>query len=270
MSQITINNLTGHPPFTISVCDVTLDTCIIVLTGVTSVPPVLNISIPLEFTLVENLVVMATDSIGCEVFNVGFCSNQCTPTPTVTPTVTPTITSTPSNSLCTKFDNQTSESIEYFINTPDGSCIGGLLYPYTTIYHCGNNPSIGSGGTITVFDPCVDGGCINPTPTPTATPTITPSLPYLVGYFMDCCNPSNEFTLSNIPLSLYPLSDTYFIVSDGFIGCATSIVSTSSSSIYSCGDIAYMNTCEDCLIFNPTYLCPTPSPTVTNTPSPSV
>ena len=106
MSYISITSLTGYSPYDITICDKTLSYCQVVLTGVVSVPPVLTIQVPEFFgTPLDNeVVVIVTDSKGCEEILYLPCS--ITPTPTPTPTTTPTLTQTPSNCQCIQFINQ--------------------------------------------------------------------------------------------------------------------------------------------------------------------
>ena len=100
MSVVYITSLTGHSPYDITICDITKTYCETVLTGVTSVPPTLEVPVP-SFggsELSESVLVIATDSNGCEEMMVLNC-NQ-TPTPTPTNTITPTPTLTPNKCRC--------------------------------------------------------------------------------------------------------------------------------------------------------------------------
>jgi surface protein len=143
------------------------------------------------------------------------------------------------------------------------------------LYVCGKLPYGDSGLIITVSsDICIGNVCAGPTPTPTTTPTPTPTLPAMVGYFQDTCNPSYEFTLSNIPGSFSPLSGVYYIESSGYVGCATYIGSTTSTNIFSFVAMGSQPSVNHCQISNFIYPCPTltptPSVTPTLTPTPTV
>jgi hypothetical protein len=95
MQVIQINSLTGHSPYDITICDITNTYCYSGATGVTTAP--LTIDIPTELLGTTELLVVVTDSIGCEEIQYHFC-NELIPSPTPTPTLTPT--PTPTNIVC--------------------------------------------------------------------------------------------------------------------------------------------------------------------------
>jgi hypothetical protein len=86
MQVIEITSLTGHSPYNISICDITLTYCYVVATGVVSVPPTLQLTVPSQLEGDNQVLVVVTDSIGCEEFLLVSCPGTPTPTPTLTPT----------------------------------------------------------------------------------------------------------------------------------------------------------------------------------------
>jgi hypothetical protein len=102
-----------------------------------------------------------------------------------------------------------------------------------------------------------------PTPTPTSTP-----LPPQIFYFEDCCD-GTIYKIGDIPIG-YPIVTglTYFLTSDIFTGCTTVVSSTtfdySGLFLGVTGEIDCMN----CYSAH-TYICPSPTPTVTETVTPT-
>ena len=171
MQVIQITSLTGHSPYDITICDITNTYCYIGAIGVTMVP--LTINIPTELLGTSELLVVVTDSIGCETFQPFYCPTM---TPTVTPTPTPTITPTNISCNCITFVNPTRGVLNYsFIN-----CYGNLqsftIMGHTVLYVCGKSPNIDILGSYTIGEPCIGNTCPLPTPTMTLTPTPTPTI----------------------------------------------------------------------------------------------
>ena len=268
MSVIYITSLTGHSPYDITICDRTRTYCEVVLTGVVSVPPVLEIPTIqiIDGEPLSEVLVIVTDSTGCEEFLYLSCEPTLTPTPTNTNT--PTVTPTPNKCKCYTLINPTVNSLSFQITLCDGQQLTTTIEPNTTLYYCGYNASIQDGGSILIpkFG-CDTNGCHDPTPTQTPTPTPTQTLPPIVGSFRSCCDSAYEFRISNIPATYSPLSGTYFISNSNFEGCAEYIGSTSSTIIFTHQFMGLSTNCYDCQIQNPAYLCltPTPTPTVTTT-----
>lgn len=261
---IQITSLTGHSPYDITICDITKTYCYSGVTGVTSSP--LTINIPIELSGTSELLVVVTDSIGCE--EIQYFSCQSTPTPTPTPSITPTIT--PTNSLCNciSVENPSGVTLNFGYTQCDGSLFYGLIYSSTTLFVCGSQPFGDTGLIITnTNNICFNNECPGPTPTPSVTPTLTPTLPSNVGYFQDSCDPSYEFTLTNIPNSFIPLSGVYYIESSGYIGCATYIGSTTSPRFFTFTSMGSQPSINHCLISNFIYPCPTLTPTPSVTPT---
>ena len=73
MQVIEITSLNGHSPYDISICDITLTYCYVVATGVVSVPPTLQLPIPSQLEGANQVLVVVTDSIGCEEFLLETC-----------------------------------------------------------------------------------------------------------------------------------------------------------------------------------------------------
>jgi hypothetical protein len=104
MQVIEITSLNGYPPYDISICDLTLTYCYVVAPGVVSVPPTLELPIPSQLEGASQVLVVVTDSIGCEEFLLQSCPGTHTPTPTLTPTPTTTRTVICN---CISFENTT-------------------------------------------------------------------------------------------------------------------------------------------------------------------
>jgi surface protein len=263
MILIEITSLSGHSPYDITICDITNSYCYSGATGVVSVPT--SVTIPDELSGVTEFLVVVTDSIGCSEIQYHSCPVL---TPTPTPTVTPTIT--PTNALCNciSIENPSGITLNFGYTQCDGTLFYGDIYSATTLFVCGSAPYGDSGLTINISsDICVGNVCPGPTATPTPTPTVTPTLPSVVGYFEDSCDASNQFTLSDIPSSFSPLSGVYYIESDGFIGCATSVISSSTSNVYSFIAMGSQPSIFYCQNSNFIYPCPTLTPTPSITPS---
>lgn len=91
MSQITINTISGSSPYDIYVCDINEITCVLSLTGVTTPPPSINLTIPSAFTYSPVVLIKIIDSSGCTTTEIYSCVS---PTPTTSITITPTVTPT--------------------------------------------------------------------------------------------------------------------------------------------------------------------------------
>ena len=271
MQVIQINSLTGHSPYDITICDITNTYCYFGVTGATTAP--LTIDLPTELLGTNEVLVVVTDSIGCEEIQYHQCTTQ--PTPTPTPTITPTITPTNSICNCISIENPSGITLNFGYTLCDGSSFYGEIYSATTLFVCGSLPYGDTGLIINISSNiCVNNECPGPTPTPTTTPTPTPTLPPIVGYFEDTCDSSNQFTLSDIPMSFSPLSGVYYIESSGFVGCATSVISSSTLNVYSFIAMGSQPNIYHCQKANFIYPCPTltptPSVTPTLTPTPTV
>jgi hypothetical protein len=266
MQVINILSLTGHSPYNITICDITKSYCYSGATGVVSAP--LTIDLPSELVGSLEVLVVVTDSIGCEEIQVHKCGE---PSPTPTPTPTPTITPTIPLCNCLSIENPLSVTLNFGYTLCDGTSFYGEIYSATTLFVCGSLPYGDSGLVINVTsNVCINNECPGPTPTPTTTPTPTPTLPAIVGYFQDSCDPSYEFTLSNIPFSFNPLSGVYYIESSGYVGCATYIGSTTSTNVFSFVAMGSQPSINHCQIASFIYPCPTQTPTPTITPTNTV
>jgi surface protein len=271
MQVIQINSLTGHSPYDITICDITNTFCYSGVTGATTAP--LTINLPSELLGTNEVVVVVTDSIGCQEIQYHVCTTV--PTPTPTPSFTPTPTPTNAICNCVSIENPSGITLNFGYTLCDGSSFYGEIYSATTLFVCGSLPYGDTGLIINISSNiCVNNECPGPTPTPTTTPTPTPTLPPIVGYFEDTCDSSNQFTLSDIPISFSPLSGVYYIESSGFVGCATSVISSSTLNIYSFIAMGVQPSIYHCQKANFIYPCPTltptPSVTPTLTPTPTV
>ena len=68
MQVIEITSLSGHSPYDITICDITKTYCYSGATGVTSAP--ITVEIPTELSGTQELIVVITDSAGCETFSI--------------------------------------------------------------------------------------------------------------------------------------------------------------------------------------------------------
>ena len=95
MCLVTLNNVTGEPPYTVQVCDYFSVNCLTIGYYESYIPPDLTLSIPEPYSLAPMVLVKVYDANGC-ISEVVLTMFTQTPTPTVTPTisVTPTITVT--------------------------------------------------------------------------------------------------------------------------------------------------------------------------------
>ena len=209
--QISISAVTGTPPYSITVCDVTLTYCYLV-TGSTTIPPTFIFNIPPPLDVADSVIVKVTDSNGCQIFY----PYSCPPTPTPTPSFTPTPTPTPTGTCrCIQITNTGATIGSFYFTQCDGTVTSVLpINTGTTLYYCGTNPINVSDCDIYIGDNCISNSCIAITPTPTPTP-IPPIL---------CFTIENEFT--GIP---YDCSLTYSGIVNGkpyyvvlFSNCLTS------------------------------------------------
>ena len=170
MILVELTSITGVPPYTIKMCDLTMTYCYVVSTGVPSLPVYLNT--PTQLSGADQILVVIIDSTGCEFFKLISC---------VTPTPTPTITPTPTTSMivdcnCLTFTNTSlvdQFNISY-INCDGAEVNDSVIFPNTSLYVCGKEPSVSSNEVDYFIGlPCINNTC--PDPTPTATPTVTPT-----------------------------------------------------------------------------------------------
>lgn len=174
MILVELTSISGIPPYVISICDLTKTFCYVVSTGTPSIP--LYVEIPSDLVGSQQLLVVITDSTGCEFFELISC---ITPTPTVTPSPTPTPTPTPTESIecnCISFTNLSNDNHPFQYTRCDDVIINDIIFSGTTLYVCGSEPVVDSPVTYIVSNPCVDNTCPDPTPTPTPTPTVTPTI----------------------------------------------------------------------------------------------
>ena len=268
MQTIDVNYSNGVGPFTIYVCNISLDYCDLIATNV-SLPPTYTFDLPPEFLGTLEVVVKIIDlSTNCEDFNYYQCFTP-TPTITLTPTITP---SKIVNCNCLKFENTGNTDFNYSYIQCNGQTLNGVMLSGDTIFACGNTPIAAPEIYIEIGDFCVNGSCPEVLPTPTPTVTVTPTLPGVVGYFQDCCNSNNQFVVTNIPSSFSPLSGVYAVRTNEFEGCATSIGYFLSTKFYIYDGLETTDNCSDCQLTYPVAICPTPTNTVTptNTITPTI
>ena len=175
MQQITITGATGIGPYQVQVCDITKTYCVTV-TGSTNIPPTFTFDVPIPFETTTSILIVLTDSTGCEYFEYYSCPP--TPTPTPTPTVTPT--PTPTNlCYCITVENPTTNDGYFSYTDCNGNEVSNVLIPSgITYFTCGSNPtnlinlSATVGGVCDLNQTCPTPSC---TPTPTHTPTPSPT-----------------------------------------------------------------------------------------------
>jgi len=170
MILVELTSITGVPPYTIKMCDLSMTYCYVVATGVPSLP--LELDTPSQLSGADQIMVIIIDSTGCEFFRLISC---------LTPTPTPTITPTPTTSMivdcnCLTFTNTSlvdQFNISY-INCDGVEVNDSVIFPNTSLYVCGKEPSVSSNEVDYFIGlPCINNTC--PDPTPTATPTVTPT-----------------------------------------------------------------------------------------------
>ena len=222
--QIEITGATGVGPYQVQVCDITYTTCVTV-TGSTNIPPTFTFDVPPPFEDVSSLLVVLTDSTGCDYFEYFGCPP--TPTPTPTPTVTPTPTPT---YLCYCITAQNTTNQNGYFNYKDcsGNQVTNVLIPSgVTYFTCGIHPTNEINVKTTVGGFCDSNqSCPTPscTPTPTNTPTPTPTQK---GRYKSLHRTTNTSTGSSGPTQLkLPLEPTGNYAFTVFWGDASSDVIT--------------------------------------------
>ena len=173
MILVELTSITGVPPYTIKMCDLSMTYCYVVATGVPSLP--LELDTPPQLSGADQIMVVIIDSTGCEFFRLISCLTP-TPTPTMTPTPTTTMIV---DCNCLTFNNTSvinQHNISY-INCDGVEVIDSVIFPNTSLYVCGKEPSVDSIEVdYFVGLPCVNNTCPDPTSTPTPTPTVTPTV----------------------------------------------------------------------------------------------
>jgi len=157
MISIELTNISGTPPYNISICDITKTFCYIVATGNPTLP--VNLPIPVELMGVLELLVVIEDSLNCEYFEFISCVTTTTTSTTTTTTLPP-----PNNCLCLTFENNTLSNLNYSYKRCDGLVLPGIIFAGTTLYYCGSEPTGDVGVNISIGNPCVDNTCPDPGP----------------------------------------------------------------------------------------------------------
>lgn len=95
MCQVTLNNITGEPPYTIQVCDYFGVNCQTIGYFTGYIPPSLTLTIPSPYDITPMIKIVVYDANGC-VSDTTLTMMTPTPTQSITPTITVTPTLTPS------------------------------------------------------------------------------------------------------------------------------------------------------------------------------
>ena len=166
-TQVTINTLTGTPPYYVYVCDADVLNCVYIAT-ISSTPYVFNVPPPLDAQ--SEICVKVVDINDCEIIQCGNIIPDLTPTPTVTPSPTVTIGLTP-----TATETQTPTPTKTPTVTPTVT---------TTVTQSPTN-------TPTVTMTPTNSGTPNVTPTNTPTPS-----PYTGLLIQSCVDPGQFYIVA--------------------------------------------------------------------------
>jgi hypothetical protein len=179
MCLITLNIVTGTPPYTVEVCDFFGSNCVTVAYITGYVPPQFEIVVPPPYDVAPILKVRVYDVNGCiQDNNVTMMSptpaNTNTPTPTITPSITPSNTVTPTITPTKATPTPTAT------NTPTKT-----VTPTVTPTKQSPTPTPTKTPTPTVTSTITNTPTKTLTPTPTKTPTASPLPPTKAFLFIE-------------------------------------------------------------------------------------
>jgi len=186
-TQVTINTLTGTPPYYVYVCDADALNCVYIAT-ISSTPYVFNVPPPLDAQ--SEVCVKVVDINDCEIIQCGNIIPDLTPTPTVTPSPTVTIGLTP-----TATETQTP--------TPTPTVTIGLT-PTATETQTPTptkTPTVTPTVTTTVTQSPTRTPTVTMTPTNSGTPNVTPTntptpSPYTGLLIQSCVDPGQFYIIA--------------------------------------------------------------------------
>jgi hypothetical protein len=186
-TQVTINTLTGTPPYYVYVCDADVLNCVYIAT-ISSTPYVFNVPPPLDAQ--SEICVKVVDINDCEIIQCGNIIPDLTPTPTVTPSPTVTIGLTP-----TATETQTP--------TPTPTVTIGLT-PTATETQTPTptrTPTVTPTVTTTVTQSPTRTPTVTMTPTNSGTPNVTPTntptpSPYTGLLIQSCVDPGQFYIVA--------------------------------------------------------------------------
>jgi hypothetical protein len=186
-TQVTINTLTGTPPYYVYVCDADALNCVYIAT-ISSTPYVFNVPPPLDAQ--SEVCVKVVDINDCEIIQCGNIIPDLTPTPTVTPSPTVTIGLTP-----TATETQTP--------TPTPTVTIGLT-PTATETQTPTptrTPTVTPTVTTTVTQTPTNSPTVTMTPTNSGTPNVTPTntptpSPYTGLLIQSCVDPGQFYIVA--------------------------------------------------------------------------
>lgn len=186
-TQVTINTLTGTPPYYVYVCDADALNCVYIAT-INSTPYVFNVPPPLDAQ--SEVCVKVVDINDCEIIQCGNIIPDLTPTPTVTPSPTVTIGLTP-----TATETQTP--------TPTPTVTIGLT-PTATETQTPTptrTPTVTPTVTTTVTQTPTNSPTVTMTPTNSGTPNVTPTntptpSPYTGLLIQSCVDPGQFYIVA--------------------------------------------------------------------------
>ena len=186
-TQVTINTLTGTPPYYVYVCDADALNCVYIAT-ISSTPYVFNVPPPLDAQ--SEVCVKVVDINDCEIIQCGNIIPDLTPTPTVTPSPTVTIGLTP-----TATETQTP--------TPTPTVTIGIT-PTATETQTPTptrTPTVTPTVTTTVTQSPTRTPTVTMTPTNSGTPNVTPTntptpSPYTGLLIQSCVDPGQFYIIA--------------------------------------------------------------------------
>lgn len=73
-SVVTISSVSGTPPYTVYVCNTLGTSCVLIASGITTVP--ISFTLPSTFDHVPAVMVKVIDSLNCETFTIETCSEE--------------------------------------------------------------------------------------------------------------------------------------------------------------------------------------------------
>ena len=73
-SVVSISSVSGTPPYSVYVCNTLGSSCVLIASGITTIP--ISLTLPSTFDHVPAVMVKVKDSLNCETFSIETCSEQ--------------------------------------------------------------------------------------------------------------------------------------------------------------------------------------------------